>query len=220
MKKKIIGIFVCMLLITTILQITTMAGDENDPEIRDNLNDQFGALVEFPTRIRTRIALALLQMNSFDFIDINSAWFYENEFESDYLYAALKLNDLSIISQDAIYSVHWTFNGVAYSVGSHLYNNGQYSSCFVGLDKWFNNKWQNAEVTYDFDRNIVTFKMDKKFIGDPQPDDILMKTFAWTALRFNVQALCLLFSDGELVKDCAPFLENNEVYGRNYQILY
>jgi len=220
MKRKIVGIVFCMLLITTTLPIIAMAGDENDPEIRDNLNDQFGALVEYPTRIRTRIALTLLQMNSFDFIDIDSAWFYENEFESDYLYTALKLKDLNINTQRAIYSIHWTFNGVAYSVGSHLYNNGQNYSGFVGLDKRYNFNWQDAEVTYDFDRNIVTFKMEKKYIGDPQPGDLLIKTFAWTGLRFNFEPLSLLFSDGELVKDGAPFRENNEEYGRNYQILY
>jgi hypothetical protein len=33
MKKKIIGIFVCTLLITTILPIVPMAGSESDPEI-------------------------------------------------------------------------------------------------------------------------------------------------------------------------------------------
>jgi hypothetical protein len=220
MKKKIVGIFVCMLLITTILPITAMAGDENDPEITDNLNDQFGALVDHPTRMRTRIALTLLQMNSFDFVDIHSAWFYENEFESDYLYAALKLKDLRIITQDAVYSVRWTFNGVAYCVWSHIYNKGQNISCQVGLDKRFPYGSQDADVTYDFDRDIVTFKMDKKYIGDPQPGNLLIKTWTWTALRFNSEPLCLLFSDGELVKDAAPFIENKQDYGRDYQILY
>jgi hypothetical protein len=62
--------------------------------------------------------------------------------------------------------------------------------------------------------------MDKKFIGDPQPGDLLIRTFAWTALRFNFEPLSLLFSDGELVKDAAPFIENNSDYGRNYQIVY
>ena len=33
MKKKIIGIFICMLLIATMLPIVTMAGSESDPEI-------------------------------------------------------------------------------------------------------------------------------------------------------------------------------------------
>lgn len=220
MKTKIVGLFVCMLLITTIFPITTMAGDENDPEITDNLNDQFGALFEHPTRMRTRIALTLLQMDSFDFVDIDSAWFYENQFESNNLYVALKLKDLRINTQRAIYSVHWRCNGVPYCVYSHLYNNGQNYSGSVGVDRRFNYRWQDAEVTYDFERNIITFKMDKKYIGDPQPGDLLIKTFAWTALRFNFEPFCLLFSDGELVKDGAPFLENNSDYGRDYNIQY
>jgi hypothetical protein len=220
MKRKIIGLFVCALLITTILPLTAMAGDENDPEITDNQDDQFGALLEYPTRIRTRIALTLLQIDSFDFVDINSAWFYENESESGYLYAALKLKDLSVNPQRAIYTIHWKCNGVPYAVWSHLYNNGQNCTSSVGVDRRFNYRWHDAEVTYDFNRSIITFKMDKKNIGDPQPGDTLIKTFAWTALRFNFEPLSLLFSDGELVKDAAPFIENNTDYGRNYQILY
>ena len=220
MKKKIIGLFFCMLLATTILPITAMAGDENDPEITDNLNDQFGPLVDYPTRVRTKIALTLLQMNSFDFIDIYSAWFYENEFEPNYLYAALKLKDLSVNPQRAIYTIHWKCNGVPYAVWSHLYNNGQNYTSSVGVDRRFNYRWHDAEVTYDFNRSIVTFKMDKKYIGNPQPGDLLIRTFAWTALRFNFEPLTLLFGSGELIKDAAPFLENNTDYGRDYVIQF
>jgi len=220
MKKKIIGLFVCMLFFTTILPITAIAGDENDPEITDNLNDQFGPLVDYPTRVRTKIALTLLQMNSFDFIDIYSAWFYENEFEPNYLYAALKLKDLSVNPQRAIYTIHWKCNGVPYAVWSHLYNNGQNYTGSVGVDRRFNYRWHDAEVTYDFNRSIVTFKMDKKYIGDPQPGDLLIRTFAWTALRFNFEPLTLLFGSGELIKDAAPFLENNTDYGRDYVIQF
>jgi hypothetical protein len=220
MRKKMVGIFVCMLLIIIILPTTAMAGDENDPEITDNLNDQFGPLVDYPTRVRTKIALTLLQMNSFDFIDIDSAWFYENEFEPNYLYAALKLKDLSVTSQRAIYTIHWKCNGVPYAVWSHLYNNGQNYSHSVGVDKRLNCHWHDAKVTYDFNRSIVTFKIDKQDIGNPQPGDLLNRTFAWTALRFNYEPLTLLFSKGELVKDAAPFLENNTGYGRNYIIQY
>jgi hypothetical protein len=32
--------------------------------------------------------------------------------------------------------------------------------------------------------------------------------------------LTLLFSKGELVKDAAPFLENNQDYGKDYIIQY
>src|SRR5512136_2939638 len=135
MKKKIIGLFVCMLLVTTLLPITAMAGDENDPEITDNLKDQFGALVEHPNRIRTRIALVLLQLDSFDFMDIDSAWFYEKEQEPDFLYTTLKLKDLQLIPQDVIYTVRWTVNGEKYCVVSHIYNNGHNISCNVAFDR-------------------------------------------------------------------------------------
>jgi hypothetical protein len=220
MRNKIIGIFVCMLLISIILPMKVIAGDENDPEIRDNLNDLWGPLVDHPTRVRSQIALVLLQINSFDFIDINSAWFYENISESGYLYAALKLNDLSVNPQRAIYTIHWKCNGVPYTVWSHLYNNGQNCISFVGVDSRFNHRWHNVEVTYDINRSIVTFKMDKKYIGVPKSGDLLIRTFAWTALRFNFEPFTLLFSKGELVLDAAPFIENNTEYGRNYQIMY
>ena len=42
MKRKIVGMFVCMLLITTILPVTVMAGDEQHPEIKDIAGDAFG----------------------------------------------------------------------------------------------------------------------------------------------------------------------------------
>jgi hypothetical protein len=54
MQKKIMGIFICTLLIITILPITAIAGDEENPEIEDESGDAFGHL------------------------DVLSAWFYEN----------------------------------------------------------------------------------------------------------------------------------------------
>jgi len=39
MRKKVIGILLVLLLTTTILPLTALAGDESDPEITDNLND-------------------------------------------------------------------------------------------------------------------------------------------------------------------------------------
>ena len=220
MRKKLICIFFCIILLIMMFSSIVPAGDENDPEIKDNFDDQFGALIQYPTRIRTRIALLILQMNSFDFIDIDSAWFHENEFESDYLYTAVKLKDLEPNSQRGIYSIHWTFNGVSYAAWSHLHNDGENSLGHVGLDKRFTNKFNDAEVSYDFNRNIVEFKINKEHIGNPKPGDILTSTYAWTALRFYFEPLCLFFSDGELVKDCAPFMENNDEYGRNYMIKY
>ena len=65
MKRKIIGIFVVMLLIAAILPITgtVFAGDEEDPEIEDEIKDTV-----------------------WKHFDIVSAWFHENALEPDYLF--------------------------------------------------------------------------------------------------------------------------------------
>ena len=220
MKRKIIGIILCMLLIATIFPIsgTVIAGDEENPEIEDEKNDYFGALVEFPDRLRTIIALRLLDLPSFDFIDIDSAWLYEDENEPEYLYAAVKLNDLEFVRHRAIYSVHWTFNGVNYGVGSHAVANGERVSYFAGVDR--SRDLHEVNGNYNIEDNIVTFKFNKEFIGDPRPGDVLTNTWAWTALRFTNELITLFFSDGELVKDAAPFIENNDDYGMDYVIRY
>jgi hypothetical protein len=195
-----------------------IAGDENNPEIVDEENDCFGTLIMHPSRLTLLHALGVLKIDSYDCIDIVSAWFYENSNEPEYLYAALKLKDLEIIDQRAIYSVHWYYKGLEYSVGSHIYYNGQKIGCSVGLTTWVNWNWNNhpAEVTYDFEKNIVTFKFSKEFIGNPSPGDVLIKTSAWTALRLNFEVLTLLVSSGELVKDSAP----NNAFGKDYVIQY
>lgn len=206
-----------MLLITTILPITARAGDENNPEIVDEENDCFGPLVEHPTRLKVLQMFRILPIDSYDFIDIVSAWFYENSNEPEYLYAAVKLKDLTVVDQDAMYSVSWSYNGKDYVVGSHLWGNGENTYCMVGVLRWLSIGYKAAEATYDFEKNIVTFKFSKEYIGNPNPGDVLTKTNAWNALRLNFEPLTLLFGDGELVKDYAP---NNGVYGEDYIIQY
>ena len=66
--KKIICIFVCTLLITIILPIAVSAGDEQNPEIVDEIGD-------------TPLSL----------LDIESAWFYENEEEPEFLFVSMKI---------------------------------------------------------------------------------------------------------------------------------
>ena len=224
MKRKIIGIFVCTLLIATMLPITgtVIAGSEEDPEIIDNEDDWFGSFIDHPIKYQIFHAIGLLTMESYDFLDIKSAWFYEQSDEPEYLFASIKLNDLEVISQRAVYTIHWTFNGIKYAIGSHIYNNGLNSSCLVGLDKHFSifSKFKNAESYYDFENDIITFKFKKEYAGDLQQGDILTNTWAWTALRFNYEPMTILFSNGELVKDAAPFIESNNDYGKEYIIQY
>ena len=224
MKKKIIGIFVVMLLISTILPITgtVFAGDEEDPEITDEEQenwDIFGPLINNPILFKIFQLLGIFDTSAFDTIDIVSAWIYENPDKPSYLYAGLKLENLEFINQRTVYSVHWECNGIKYVVGSHTHTNGQYISCFGGKDR---KEQHEAEGSFDLENNIVTFKIHKDFVGNPQPGDILTTTWAWTALRFTFEPLTWLFL-GELAKDYAPGVDeetSEPEYGRDYIIQY
>jgi hypothetical protein len=225
MRKKIIGIFICTLLITTILPMTgtVLAGDEENPEIEDEEQedwDIFGPLIKYPSLFRFFTLFGILDIESFDVIDIVSAWFYENPDEPEYLCTAIKLEDLEFINQRTIYSVHWKYDGTKYGVGIHTHSNGQYISCFAGEDR--TRELYESVGSFDLENNIVTFKMLKEFIGNPQPGDILTKTFAWTALRFTFEPVTVLFG-GELAKDYAPGVDEeagDPKYGKDYTIKY
>jgi len=78
MKSKIVGIFVCMLLITTIVPITVLAGDPENPELKDGVGDVLGTWPQ----------------QSLKKIDMEAAWFYEDSSNQDYLYISLKIVDL------------------------------------------------------------------------------------------------------------------------------
>jgi hypothetical protein len=219
MKNKIITILISILIITS---LKVIAGDINNPEITDDQDDFFGSFIEHPFRYQLFHLIGLLPMENFDFLDIESAWFYEEEENPEYLFASLKLKDLEIISQRAIYTLHWKFNDVKYAVGSHIFNNGLNIGCMVGYDRHLSIlcNFKEAEVIYDFDNDIVTFKFKKEDAGNLEKGDILTNTYAWTALRFNFEPITILFSNGELIKDAAPFIESNNDYGLEYIIQY
>ncbi len=219
MKNKIVIILISLLFISS---FKVLAGDINDPEIIDEEDDLFGSFIDHPIRFQIFHSIGLLTMDSYNFMDIKSAWFFEKSDEPEYLFASLELKDLDVISQRVVYTVHWTFNGVRYAVGSHIYNNGLNSSCKVGFDRHLSIfcNFKYAESSYDFENDIVTFKLRKEYAGNLQQGDILTNTYAWTALRFNFEPMTILFSDGELVKDAAPFIENSKDYGRDYVIQY
>jgi hypothetical protein len=222
MKKIMVCIGIFMLFTTMVFPLigTVFAGSEENPEITDNYDDHFGVLIRYPSRIRTFIALKLLNIKSFEFIDIDSAWFYEKELEPQFIYTAIKLKDLEPVYPRAIYSLHWVFNNKPYAVACHLYDNAENSASFVGRDTHFNRKWEEAEVSYDFNNNFIILKINKIHIGNPQPGERLTQTNAWTALRFQYEPFCLFFGDGELVKDGAPFIEDHLDFGKDYIIQY
>ena len=215
MKKKIIGLFVFMLLIITILPITVMAGDEQNPEIVDETNDLFGIFALKPNVYNFFTKSKIFNMESFDFMDITKAWFYENPDKPDYLYTAIKLKNLDFINQRTIYAMHWEFEGKNYAVGVHVYSNGVTKGFFAGETFGIFNRYgpyNNASGSFDLDNDIVIFEIQKNVIGNPEPGDILTRTDAWTGLRFIFEPLTIPLG-GEVAKDWSE-------YGSDYTIKY
>jgi hypothetical protein len=220
MKRKIVGILVCMLLLTTTFSV--MAGDEEDPEIIDDEEedfDIFGPLMQYQLLQRFFARYNIFKISDYDAIDIVTSWIYENSDEPEYLYASVKVKNLAYVGQRAVFSVHWSYGGKNWGVGAHAHTNGQFLSCFSGESRTRNN--YEAEVTLDFEGNIITFKLRKDTVGNPQPGDILTETWAWTCLRFAFQPLSWIFG-GEMAKDYAPGLTETGAadYGRDYEIQY
>ena len=76
MKIKLLSIFVCTLLFTIPFSITVLAGSEEDPEIVDETDE-----------------------NVMKYLDIISAWFFEEENQPDYLFISLKLKEINPYQQ-------------------------------------------------------------------------------------------------------------------------
>ena len=197
MKKKILGMFVCTLLISTILPITgtVFAGDEEDPEIVDVTGD-----------------------TDLDFLDIESAWFYEKTDESDYLFTALKIKDLKE-AFNAVFSIRWAYNDVVYVSGlsTYYYKDKEFRGGLRQRATYW--QWKSMpECIGIFDQNtdIITWKMLKSNIGNPQKGDVLTNTEASAVAGFPLSFI--YFFTGKDYRDFAP--DNYGDYGQDYITQY
>jgi len=197
MKWKILSIFVLTLLITTILPITgtVFGGDEEDPEIVDVTGD-----------------------TDLVFLDIESAWFYEKADEPDYLFISLKIKDLKE-SFNAVFSIRWTYNGVVYVSGldTFYYRDKEFRS---GLrQRATYRQWKSmpkCSGIFDQNTDIITWKILKSNIGNPQKDDALTNTEASAVTGFPLSFI--YFFTGKDYRDFAP--DNYGDHGRDYIIQY
>ena len=194
MNIKIIGIFVCVLLIANIVPVTVMAGDEENPEIIDELND-----------------------TDLDKLDINSVWFYEKLNDPEYLFISMKIENLNE-KISAVFSVTWFYNDIKYVSGldisfyrEKVFRSGLYQR--ATHRQWLS--MPECEGTYDVDTNIITWKILKENIGNPQKDGVLTKTRASAVLGFPLNFLLFLFVD---YRDFAPSIVTE--YGKDYIINY
>jgi hypothetical protein len=156
MKIKIVGLFVCMLLITTILPMTAIAGDEEHPEITDNAGDAFG------------------------YIDINSVWFFEKERTPEFLYVSEKINGPSKFVPQQTFAVCWTHKNIEYAcvLGMGFRLEPNWKSFAVAIDNNSHEEIIDINGTYNFATGIITWEIPKEIIGNPHAGDILTHTWS------------------------------------------
>ncbi|RLF57931.1 MAG: hypothetical protein DRN27_06715 [Thermoplasmata archaeon] len=114
--KKMIVIQICiMLIITTIIPITGIvtAGSEEYPEIIDETDS-----------------------NVVNYLDIISAWFFENKEEPNYLYMALKIKKINPYRPKQHLTVHWEYNGIPCVSGMHIGYGNPWFDFTAGYGSW------------------------------------------------------------------------------------
>jgi hypothetical protein len=214
MKRKENIIIIFMLLFGLFSQSVNAINDSN-PEITDELNDVFGPLIEHPNLFNILKVLSIIDMDTFDFMDIESADIYEDENEPQYLFASLKIKDFDYSNVRTIYAIRWTFNDKHYFVCCHTYSNGDFKWFSAGrtfglFDNWaYKNGLIQDISNCEFDElnNLISFKIPKDIIGNPESGDVLSYTNAWTGLRFIFEILTYPFG-GEMAIDQTPFGED------------
>jgi len=206
MKKKIVGIFVCMLLIMTILPMTALAGDEENPEVKDRTRDVklFGLFTLFPQSL-------------FAYVDIVSAWIYEEENNPENLYMSLKLMDLKDTTQkyDAIYIISWMHKSISYSAGVHIFPTGP-TALYAGRWDEQGNDYVDFVICdgdIDSSTDIITWIIPKTAIGNPSKGSTITNIVPGTALRYPEDSVIPMW---DLFKD----LPWNAFLRNDYQILY
>jgi len=206
MKKKLTSIFVIMLLISITFSMIVPAGSEEDPEIEDELDDDV-----------------------VDYLDIISAWFYEESDQPDYLFVCLKVKQIEENEYKQKLTVHWEYQGIDCAAGVAIgYEESVYHfSAGWGHGFWFQEHYQRIDGSIDEESGIVTFKIPKEYIKNPQKGDVLTNTYALTFVRIGVlgkigfdrqflRSIISLFAGGDLT-DAAP---ESVRYGRDYVIKY
>jgi hypothetical protein len=178
MKIKIVGIFVCMLLITTILPITALAGDPENPEFIDKIRDvKLFGLFTIPFQMKYKN------------VDVIAAWLHEESANPDYLSVSLQIRDLEAKTEslEAIYSVDWAWNNHLILVGLHINPDG-IGSFDVGRSLDYNDdieEWITCDGMVDVEQNFITWSVPKEFIGNPPKGATIENIYPLTSLRFT-----------------------------------
>ena len=205
MKEKIFPIIIIMLFLTLLFPTQVFAGNEENPEIEDEIEDDV-----------------------IDYLDIISAWFYEEADQPDYLFIGIKVQELKIMPLMHKLTVHWEYDGIECSAGLSIgYGPPWYQhSAGWGHGLWFQEHIEIVNGTIDEEKGIVTFKIPKEYIRNPQKGDVLTNTYALTFERFGFLGRIgfdrgiLRNIIGRIIGQALTDLAPNNGYGADYVIQY
>jgi len=150
MKRKIIGITLMLILISSSLSLRVEAGSEKNPEIEDETGECRST------------------------IDIESVWFFEKPDEPEYLYINVKLANFKIFRIDQSFQVYFRINNKRYDVClAKLFfiefyellqeiNLGNRTYTFESFPIYGQVKKINS---------IISWKVPKSLIGNPKAGD-------------------------------------------------
>lgn len=206
MINKIIIMSICITLILPIITMNVIAGDPENPEVEDRIRDVklFGL---FP----------FLPQFNFKYVDIISAWMYEEENNQDYLYMSLKIRNLEETTEiyDAIYVISWIFNSATYSASVHIFPFGATSLKAGPTDEERNDyvDYVICEGSIDSKNNIINWIIPKNAIGNPWIGSKITDIVPHTHLRYPE-------SSGLPMVDLFKDLPWNAKYVKDYQIEY
>lgn len=203
MDKKPLNRILYLLVIAQfiiVVPLSVFAGDEQNPEITDDENDMF----EHP--------YFNIPNKSLQAIDIVSAWFYEDQNESNYLFMTIKVVNLNyLFFLKSTYLVVWRHDVYVYTASLTIQFLGLYSVAVI--KRSYPTKINLIRAFFDKENNLVTFKIPKNLIDNPQHGDVLTGTRAASAITTTFGFIL----DFYLAADTAP---NFQASGENYIIQY
>jgi len=175
------------------LVFTGTAGDENNPEIVDIENDLMGG--------RRGILLPRIFYPIFNYVDILSGWFFENQNQQDILFASIKMKTFDYKPFNSRFIIFWYYDYVDYVAGFSFHSNGDFKVGFAGyIDENGTEHLQAINYLIDEENGIITFQIPKDFIGNPIAGEELLYPWIWTGCNFQ-NTFLNQFWPWELAKD-------------------
>jgi len=191
--KKILIIFTSFLLFSSMCTFGSIAYIDDPPEITDEIDD-----TELP------------------FLDIVSAWFYENPDEPEYLFTAVQLQSVNVKVSSCI-SIRWSFEGKEYVCGFDRYKWKE--NVFRSGDPQRATYWQwtsmpECEGQTNHTTNIITWKILKENIGNPTQGSVLTETKAAAVPGFPLSFVYFFMGNNNRILE----QRKKKEFGLNYII--